>query len=122
MLYALRNAFAHEYALANEGKKGLQDDPLRHRFQLAESEDRLLVAYPEKSWNGVYGAESEGGPTEVNLSELQVLVERVIARIERAVLAGSLRLVVGVSPQMVLARWGFRVRNDLPRRPTSPAF
>jgi hypothetical protein len=81
---------------------------LRHRFQLVESPQPKLVEY-NGDWNGEYGSSSVGGPTEVNLTELANVVERVVLDIETRCDAGDLRLVGGVTPEMVLSRWGFRV-------------
>lgn len=115
MLYALRCAFAHEYALANEGPQtgpratsGIR----RHLFALAEAHGSTdLVHYPSRGrWNGRYDKRMnwKTGTTEVNIVALADLVEEVVARIERMANANELHLVKGVTPTMVLRRWGFR--------------
>lgn len=106
MLYSLRNALAHELAMVNEGR----GNPLRrHRFELHEAEDRKLVVYPTTPWNGLFGDASGGGNTAVNLTELATLVEGVVALIEQMCQQRQLALVNGVTPEMVLDRWGFRI-------------
>jgi hypothetical protein len=111
MMYALRCAFGHEFAMANPGPyPDGAVGPLRHRFQLVESTEQKLVVY-HGQWNGKYGSACVGGPTEVNLTELANVVERVVSDIEQRVDAGDVRLIDGVTPEMVLHRWGFRVLN-----------
>ena len=110
MLYALRNAFGHEFAMANENAK---NPSLQHRFQLTRAAERKLVVY-NGQWNGKYGTASVGGPTEVNLTELAEVVERVVRDIETRCDAGDVRLVTDVTPDIVRFRWGFRV---FPGRP-----
>jgi hypothetical protein len=106
MLYALRNAFAHEYALTNQHST---DARKQHRFQLTLASDPLLADYRGGPWNGKFGDESEGGPTEVNLTYLGTVVEGVVSEIEKRCDDGALRLVDGVTPAMVYQRYGFRV-------------
>ena len=110
MLYALRCAFAHEIALANEGR-GRHALDRRHLFELHEARDRRLALYPACRWNGLYGnrANRKTGTTKVNLTEVGTVVEDVVAKIEAAASAGQLRLVRGVTPAMVASRWGFQV-------------
>ena len=104
VLYALRNAFAHEFAMANPNAK---DPSLNHRFQFALAGDPRVVIY-NGHWNGEFGSKSVGGPTEVNLTALAVMVERVVDDIEARCRAGELLLVDGVDPEMVPVRWTFR--------------
>jgi hypothetical protein len=105
MLYALRCAFGHEFAMANENAN---HPTLQHRFELHDAGERTLVKY-NGQWNGVYGAGAVGGPTAVNLRELAEVVEAVVVDIERSVAARDVRLIDGVDLEMVLNRWGFRV-------------
>lgn len=108
MLYALRCAFAHEFALANEG--GGPRSPRRHMFELHEAGERKLVVYPVRTWNGLHGrrANVKTGTTRVNLTEVGNVVEDIVATIEAGARSRSLRLVRGVTPAMVISRWGFR--------------
>jgi hypothetical protein len=110
MLYALRCALGHEFAMANENAKF---PSLQHRYQLAEAGERKLVVY-NGQWNGEYGEASVGGPTEVNLTELAEVAERVVRDIETQCDAGDLRLVNDVTPEMVPFRWCFRVLPGTP--------
>jgi len=105
MLYALRCALGHEFAMANENARY---PSLQHRFQLTEAGERKLVVY-NGQWNGKYASQSVGGPTEVNLTELTEVVENVVRDIETQCDAGDLRLVGDVTPEMVPFRWCFRV-------------
>jgi hypothetical protein len=49
----------------------------------------------------------------VNLHRLEALLERIILNVESGARDGTLRLVEGVSRDMVLSRWGFRVFEPL---------
>ena len=108
MLYALRCAFAHEFALANEGR-GAKVALRRHIFELYEAGERRLVVDPAEPWNGEYGKSRTGGPTKVNLTEFGTLMEELIAQVESGATDGSLVLVAGVTPEMATTRWGFQV-------------
>jgi hypothetical protein len=71
---------------------------------LTLAQERRLVDY-NGQWNDRYASESVGGPTEVNLTELARVVQRVVNNIETKCDSGDLRLVAGVTPDMVWHRW-----------------
>ena len=53
----------------------------------------------------------------VNLTALEAVVEGIIAEVERGATEGTLRLVTGITPDIILARWGFQVYTPSNGRP-----
>jgi hypothetical protein len=92
-LYALRNAFAHDFSLTAKPPRLKRGDthPRCHRFEL-DPAPGSLVSLPRRRWNGLYGSDARGGGTRISLRELGDLVEGIVEELERRVVNDELRL------------------------------
>lgn len=108
-LYALRNAFVHEFGLANPASD--KSVARRHLFTVVEADDPRLVVYPDIPWNGKFGVEREGGATEVNITQVAQVVEDVVSNVETLCRGRKLIFVEGITRDMAIERFGFHVRN-----------
>jgi hypothetical protein len=93
-LYALRNAFAHEFGLTN-GPPGAKNPNRWHAFALFP-DGKGLVALPAVRWNGLYGDKSTPGRTEISLRALGDLVERIVEDVEDRAREKTLELTPNV--------------------------
>lgn len=103
VLWALRNALAHDFSLVNQRTDNTpRDIALRHSFRLDLDGDGPLVTFPDTPWDGT----SDNPPaTHVNLKRLTELAAEVRARIFQCYDDGTLRL--GFSPQQMRRRYIF---------------
>lgn len=108
-LYALRNAFVHEFGLANPASD--KSVARRHLFTVVEADDPRLVVYPDIPWNGKFGVERKGGATEVNITQVAQVVEDVVSTVETLCHSRELTFVDGMTRDMAIERFGLRVRN-----------
>jgi hypothetical protein len=88
-LYALRNAFAHDYALFNVNR----NNPLRtHAFELDANAVDPLVVLPQNRWDGDFDNLTPDMATRVNLQAVGDLVEGVVAALRQHHAAGELEV------------------------------
>ena len=92
-LYALRNAFAHDYSLFNRNKNDLE---LQHAFHLSVNSYDPAVRLPSCPWDGHYPPFPEAIPhrqiTEVNLQAVGDVVEGVVTEVRDLHAGGQLNL------------------------------
>jgi hypothetical protein len=88
VVYALRNAFAHEFGLYNDGRK---DGRYRFALTLDDVQHSPLVRWPRRCWDGNVNHVSRDTQTRVSLPALGDACETVAARIRAHAAAGSLR-------------------------------
>jgi hypothetical protein len=83
VIYALRHALAHDYALFNANSK----HPSRqHAFNFTADDDTPLVVLPRRAWNGSYNASTSIAPEETTVVKLRALgdlCEEVVANLRR---------------------------------------
>lgn len=88
-LYALRNAFAHDYALFNVNRH----NPLRtHALQLDANAFDPVVVLPANRWGGDFDNLTPDMATRVNLRAVGDLVEGVVEALRRHHAAGELEV------------------------------
>jgi hypothetical protein len=108
VIYALRHALAHDYALFNANSK----HPSRqHAFNFTADDDTPLVVLPRRAWNGSYNASTSIAPEEttvVNLRALGDLCEEVVANLRRLHERQRLGITMGLAEFMV--RYGLYYR------------
>lgn len=83
VIYALRHALAHDYALFNANSKHLSR---QHAFNFTADDHTPLVVLPQRAWNGSYDVNTLIAPeqtTVVNLRALGDLCEEVVANLRR---------------------------------------
>jgi hypothetical protein len=83
VIYALRHALAHDYALFNANSK---HPGRQHAFNFTADDHTPLVVLPRRPWNGSYDADSPIAPEEttvVNLQALGDLCEEIVATLRR---------------------------------------
>jgi hypothetical protein len=93
-IYALRCAFAHDFALVNVGR-GPQAAQLHHRFVLVDDKESSLVQLPDAPWDGNLNGHIRSNQTLVNLRELGDVAEQVVESLQRA--SADRRLVVALN-------------------------
>jgi hypothetical protein len=104
-LYALRNAFAHDYSLFNPNAN---NQLRRHAFLLDANDHDPLIEFPAISWGGDYGSTASAMATKVNLRRVGDLVEEVVETLRRAHTASHLEVRLGL-PQFMI-RYGIFYR------------
>lgn len=76
-LYALRCAFAHDFALTNVGKPALT-----HRFIVEADSTSPLIEFPLVPWSGLHGDRRGSNQTRVNLRRVGDLAEAAICEVQ----------------------------------------
>lgn len=87
-VYALRNAFAHDYSLVNDGPAGT------HLFRIEWDVASPLLVLPTVPWDGNYPVVAGTDDTVVNLFRFTELAESVLSAVETAYVAGDLEMAV----------------------------
>jgi hypothetical protein len=119
-LYALRNAFAHDYSLFNRNKNDLE---LQHAFHLSVNSYDPAVRLPSCPWDGHYPPFPEAIPhrqiTEVNLQAVGDVVEGVVTEVRDLHAGGQLNLRPSL-PEFEM-RYGMVVSVEPEPEPRPPA-
>lgn len=103
-LYALRNAFTHDYSLYNIGKP-----PLTHHFSVTRGAAiGAVVILPKTAWDGDYMNRVPDNQTTVNLAVFGDLVEDVVATILSLHTAGNLEIALKDGSDELVCRYLFR--------------
>jgi hypothetical protein len=108
VIYALRHALAHDYALFNANSKHLSR---QHAFNFAADDHTPLVVLPRRPWNGSYDASTPIAPEEttvVNLRALGDLGEEVVANLRQ--LHERQRLDITMDLAEFMVRYGLYYR------------
>jgi hypothetical protein len=92
-IYALRNAFAHDFSLYNRHPGGNQN--FTHRFMVITGTNGPLVKLPKLGWDGDYNNMIEDNCTVINLELFGDLMESICNDI--FVLANSRQLEIMLS-------------------------
>ena len=108
VIYALRHALAHDYALFNANSR----HPSRqHAFNFTADDHTPLVVLPRRAWNGSYDASTPIAPEEttvVNLRALGDLCEEVVANLRQ--LHERQRLGITIDLAEFMVRYGLYYR------------
>lgn len=88
VVYALRNAFAHEFGLCNDGWK---DGRYRFAFALDDARNAPLVRWPSRRWDGKVASIGPKTRTLVRLVALGDFCETVVTGVRAHADAGTLR-------------------------------
>jgi hypothetical protein len=93
-IYALRCAFAHDFALSNiYNDKRNKPHPLTRRFSVVAS-NGPLVTPSRKQWEGEFQSDDVEAITIVNLVALGDVVEEVVAKVRQLFRLAQLELVL----------------------------
>lgn len=101
-LYALRNAFAHDYSLYNVNPK---KPSLTHRFEL-DPNSPALVLLPTIPWSGDFTNMPPGTATVVNLVLFGDLVEEVCQKLFSLANTNTLDVTLPGGSDELLRRYG----------------
>jgi hypothetical protein len=103
-IYALRNAFAHDYSLynINPGRPSYT-----HNFTVVKSPDLPLVRLPQTRWDGNIANRSHDNLTVVNLEVLGDTVEQVCARLLQLANDGNLEVTLPGGSDELIQRYSF---------------
>lgn len=104
VIYALRNALAHDYSLFN---RHTTDPDLQHEFALHRGLDRF-IQLPAQPWNGSYTTLPRD-PTSVSLRKLGDTVEYACHNVHDAYTQRTLTIGSGLSPEDLAQRYTFVV-------------
>jgi hypothetical protein len=105
-MYALRCAFAHDYALTNAHK----DPRLTHRFLIVDDLTAPLFEYPAVAWTGRYDDRRRSNQTRVNLQAVGDVTESVVASIVTLQGQDDLDIVLPGGIDELLARFTLQQR------------
>jgi hypothetical protein len=109
-LYALRCAFAHDFALYNVHPKGNAD--LTHVFKLVVGNSHSLVTLPSNPWNEDFRNKPAGTETIINLEKLGDEVEKICQTIFNLAYTNELEVVLGDgSDELISMYWIYKTGN-----------
>jgi hypothetical protein len=103
VIYALRNAFAHEFGLFNDGRDGRY----RHVFTLDDEPGGPLVRWPRRRWDGTVEGVRRATRTTVNLVAVGDLCEDVVRSVREHSNSVALRSRVPMAEMQ--KRFAFRI-------------
>lgn len=103
-IYALRNAFAHDYSLYNINHNR---PSYTHNFTVIQSPARPLVTLPQDIWDGNLATRSNNNITWVNLEALGDTVEQICARLLDLANNDQLEVTLQGGPDELLQRYTF---------------
>jgi hypothetical protein len=95
-IYALRNAFAHDFNLLNDNKK----EKYRHKFTVYAEPDPNIVTLPLKPWDGDISGKNFKDVetiTFVNLWAFGDMVEEIFRRIKVGINDGATQIQMDIS-------------------------
>lgn len=105
-LYALRNAFAHDYSLYNVNQK---EPLLTHRFKVSAGLDPKIVTLPTMQWDGTEAGKRSNNETAINLRAFGNAVESICAEICRSASTGDLEIILPGGSDELISRYAFMI-------------
>lgn len=106
-LYALRNAFAHDFGLCNPSS-----NPQRqHHFAVCADPLASLVELPQAPWDGDYDNRTLLNRTQVNLWALAEVAEEVVHHLVELANVNALEVVLPGGSDELLQRYSMMFRN-----------
>lgn len=100
-IYALRNAFFHDFSLYNHNSK----DDYQHTFTVHKHPSSSVVVLPEHKWNGNLQSRSKLNTTFINLKTLGDLVENIYSKLLQLESEGNLILELQGGNEELLAKY-----------------
>jgi hypothetical protein len=100
-IYALRNAFFHDFSLLNKDTRNY------HRFKVDNHPTNSVVVLPTQSWDGNINNFTATNETYINLKTLGDLVESIYQQLLTLETTGHLILDLPGGDQELLARYIF---------------
>jgi hypothetical protein len=110
-VYALRNAFAHDFALVNLNPKR---SSLQRHFEVHAARGAPLVAQPVTPWDGDLRERTASTRTRVNLWALADTVEGIVRRLVEQAADGTIEVCLPGGTDELLARYSFWIRTGPP--------
>jgi hypothetical protein len=103
-IYALRNAFAHDYSLYNINNKRTS---YTHHFTVIQSPVHPLVRLPQTQWNGNIANRTQNNMTVINLEALGDLAEQVRLRLLQLANNNDLEVTLADGSDELIQRYSF---------------
>jgi hypothetical protein len=104
VVYALRNAFAHDYSLFNNPTNRPN---LIHHFTVVQSPTEALITLPNSPWNGIPSDMSANNVTRMNLEALGDLVETICAQLMGLAQNDGLEILLAGGSDELIQRYSF---------------
>lgn len=118
VIYALRNALAHDYSLFNRRESS---SPYDFFFTLNRDPENLVVR-AERPWNRDYMNHDLRATTVVSLRALGDLVELIVSRIRDAALENRIEIALPGGPDELTNRYGLFIPNEDPTNEVDHTF
>lgn len=106
-LYALRNAFAHEFGLININRRRPE---YTFTFSVDDDVGAPLLRWPPRRWDGEVSSASTGTRTVVGLPAFGDVCETVVRSVRQQ--SNSVRLRSRVDTDELQRRFAFRIASD----------
>ena len=109
-IYALRNAFAHDFGLVNKNRR---DGEMQHRFTVTQRRNTSkVVKLPNKYWDGDFSNKSLDSVTFIYLDNLGDLVESIIKEIIIQNEDDKIEVALGGGIEELESRYFLFIYND----------
>jgi len=103
-IYALRNAFAHDYSLYNINHK-IQS--YTHHFSVKQNPVDPLVSLPQTQWDGIIANRTHANRTVVNLEALGDTVEQICSTLFQLANNNNLAVTLPGGSDELIQRYSF---------------
>ncbi|NCT75066.1 MAG: hypothetical protein GXC78_11080 [Chitinophagaceae bacterium] len=103
-IYALRNAFAHDYSLYNINANRIS---YTHHFTVIQSPVHPLITLPQTQWDGNIANRTQNNLTVVNLEALGDTVEQVCSRLLQLTSNNDLEVTLAGGSDELIQRYSF---------------
>lgn len=103
VIYALRNALAHDYALVNVNHK---TPSLQHSFALSRNEPSF-IKMPTSNWDGNFLNRTQTNQTTVDVEKFADLVESIYCNLKTIHAAGNLKIALKGGKNELITRYMF---------------
>ena len=103
-IYALRNAFAHDYSLYNINNNR---PSYTHHFTVLKSPVHPLVRLPQTQWGGNIGNRTQNNMTVINLEALGDTVEQICFRLLQLANNNGLEVTLAGGSDELIQRYSF---------------
>jgi hypothetical protein len=103
-IYALRNAFAHDYSLYNINNNRRS---FAHHFTVIQSPEHPLVILPQIQWDGNTGNRAQNNVTVVNLEALGDTVEQICLQLLQLANDNALEVTLIGGSDELIQRYSF---------------
>ena len=101
-VYALRNAFAHDYSISNKNDK---HPSLRHHFTLLGFYSDPIIKLPTKAWDGQSHTKTKDNMTYIGLPWIGEIVETIYETIVKLHKENNLQIVLDGGAEEIRNRY-----------------